>query len=169
MIRRALAALLLAGSVAADPAPEPDPKPYRDTIIAVDIGALVFVVGGGALAYHERNCHCEDFSGELALFGLAANVYGGMFAHHDAGHDGRAVASVVIRAALPLSAGLIAHRLGASVNGSLLSAGAAMLPAMAVDWFLLADATDSSKATPKVSVYASPAAGGVVAGVVGRL
>ena len=101
------------------------------------------------------------------MFGLGEYVVAGALVHHEAGQDLRAAGSVVMRLALPIAAGELAHGLGASTGGWLLAAGGGMVAAMAVDWLWLAD--DSYVPEPTVSVYARPLGGGVIAGITGSL
>lgn len=158
------------GRVRADPKPEDTgPQPYRPVLMVFDGFATLFTAGFTALAYHNRNDRGEDFSGEGVIFGLSYYLGGGPFLHHEAGHDGRAVASVVVRVGLPIAAGELAYHEGASPAESLWVAGGGMLAAMAFDWFVLADWTYEPR--PKdVGLYVAPASGGgVVAGVGGAL
>ena len=159
---RALAVLVAMTGVA-----HADPEPYRGVLMIGDAAAMTFWFGGSALAYHERNCNCEDFSGELVIFGVAAYASVGAFVHHDAGRNDRAVASVALRIALPIAAGELAHGLGADLDQSLLAAGGGMLAAAAIDWFALADSTAPAKR--KAAVFARPTNGGFVAGIAGPL
>jgi hypothetical protein len=159
---RALAVLVAMARVA-----RAEPEQYRNVLMLGDAAAATFVVGGSALAYHERNCTCEDFSGELVLFGVAAYASIGAFVHHDAGRNDRAVASVALRIALPIATGELAHGLGADLDHSLLAAGGGMLAAAAIDWFALADAT--APARSNVGAFVRPTSGGFVAGLAGPL
>lgn len=163
-MRAVIIVVALSSTAHADTEPT---EPYRSAMMLGDGFAALLTLGGGALAYHERNCTCEDFSGELVGFGAVAYISIGAFVHHDAGQGGRAVGSVLVRLALPIIAGELAHGLGADTGPSLLAAGGGMVGAMAIDWFALAD--QSYTPEPKLTVYASPTGGGLVAGVSGVL
>jgi len=160
---------VLADRVRADPKPEETgPQPYRSMVMLVDGFATLWTAGFTALAYHNRNDKGEDFSGQGVIFG-AMFYLSSPFLHHAAGHDGRTVASVVVRVGLPIAAGELAYHEGASPAESLWVAGGGALAAMVFDWFVLADWT--YERTPKdVGVYVAPASGGgVIAGYGGRL
>lgn len=163
-----VAIAVLAGTAAADPPKPKGPQPYRSFIMLSDGFAAAFTAGFAALAYRNRDCDCEDFSGEGVIFGLM--FYGSfpVFAHHDAGHDGRAVASGALRVGLPIAAGAFAYHEGASSDESLVWAGAGMVGAMVIDWFALSEWSYEPK-DDTVGVYVAPATGGsgVVAGIGG--
>ena len=148
-------------------APAPAARAYRGTMMIGDAAAALFIGGGAALTWRNRDCACEDFSGQLAVIGAMMYVSWGAFAHHDAGHDGRAVASVVIRVGLPTAAGLVAHDRGASTAAAFLAAGGGVVAGMAVDWALARP--DRRPAPAPLSIYVAPrpAGGGAIAGVTG--
>lgn len=155
-------------AAAEPPAPPaaPRPRPYRGMMMIGDATAALFIGGGAALTWRNRDCACEDFSGQLAVIGAMMYVSWGAFAHHDAGHDGRAVASVVVRVGLPTAAALVAHDRGASTAASFLAAGGGVVAGMAIDWALARRAAPPPAA---LSIYAAPrpADGGAIAGVTG--
>lgn len=150
----------------AAPAPAPRARPYRGMMMIGDAAAALFIGGGAALTWRNRDCECEDFSGQLVVIGAMMYVSWGAFAHHDAGHDGRAVASVVVRVGLPTAAGLVAHDRGASTAASFLAAGGGVVAGMAVDWALARP--DRRPAPAPLSIYVAPRpTGGAIAGVTG--
>jgi hypothetical protein len=161
---------MLAAPAFADPDPPPPPADtaYRSWMIRFDVGALVLIGGGSALAYRSRHCACDDFGSTWAGIGVMSYVWLGSFALHDAGRNDRAVASVALRVALPIAAGTLADNFGASQGGSLLAAGGGIVTTMLIDWFALADARRSVPAQ-QVTVFAAPSGDGIVAGVAGSL
>ena len=168
------AAALAPGSARAEaPAPAttpppPPPPPYRRMMMFGDLGAALFVGGGAALTWSNRDCACEDFSGGLIVIGAGIYVAWGATVHHGAGHDGRAVASVVVRASLPIGAGLLADRLGAGTTRALLAAGGGAVAGMALDWALARRDRPPRSPSAPVAIYAAPTATGAIAGLAGR-
>ena len=181
MIRAPAAAVAivatLGGVLHADPpapAKPPARRMYRGAIMLGDALSGLIVVATNAEIYREGD-HAGEGLYDLAGVGLL--YYAGLSAggHHLAGHDGRAVASVVIRVALPITAAVIASDRGASGWRAADIAGGAMVAAMAIDWLVLADATylEAPKPAPapaSTALYLAPVrGGGVIAGVTGAL
>ncbi len=159
-----LVALVLVAAIstaAADPAPE---LGYRTELIGGDAVASAFIVGGGLLVWHNRNCNCEDMSGELVLLGAGMYVMIGPLIHGDRHHGDRAFASGFLRIGMPLAGGLIAAHASTAVEIEAIAGGA--LGAMAIDWFVFARDADPPST---VSAFAAPIDRGMVAGIRGTL
>jgi hypothetical protein len=131
---------------------------YSHEVVIADAVSLALIGGGYELAVHS-DPNSEDFAGGyLLLFGFGGYLYTSAFIHHDHGHLGRGIGSGVLRASLPLAAGITAYELTGDRQTAVLAALGGAASAMLLDWTVLARPT-----TP----YAAPTKDGAVVGIAG--
>jgi hypothetical protein len=176
---RTCAALAVVVGIAAPAAAGPEPDDSLDLPGAMLIGGDVMIVAGfaGGVAMialaapappDEDAADGNEIAGNLVFWAPLAYVAIGPYVHARTGHTDHAVVSGALRVGLPIIGAELGYvfDLDDETTGMLAATGAAT--AIVIDWLTVRDAP-ARDASPTISPYVVPVAGGAVAGLGGTL
>jgi hypothetical protein len=159
-----LAISLAASTARAEPQTETGGERYGHWIAIADAASVALLVGGYAHAVATGDDEGENFlGGYLIMFGLFGYVGGSAAIHRGHDQNGEAIASVALRAVLPVAAYGLGGAFDADRRGRLGFVGGGALAAMAIDWFVLG--RTSSRTASSVTLYTVPSRDGAIAGI----